>query len=84
MIYSLTIVTSARKELLALPNEIIKRIDTIINRLAYAPRPYGCVKLKGVNAYRLRMGNYRIIYNIDDKQHQIIILAIGHRREIYR
>lgn len=84
MKYSLLIKPSARKELLALPDMIIKRVDTAINKLSDIPRPHGCIKLTGINAYRLRTGDYRIIYNIDDKMHRIEILAVGHRREIYR
>ena len=84
MKYSLLITPSARKELLALPDMIIKRIDTVINKIPDVSRPFGCIKLTGIDAYRIRAGNYRIIYNIDDKLRQIKILAIGHRREIYR
>lgn len=84
MKYALLIKPSARKELLSLPDKIIKRIDTAINKLSDISRPRGCIKLTGIHAYRLRVGDYRIIYTIDDKKHQIEILAIGHRREIYR
>ena len=84
MKYLLTIVPSARKELLNLPDILIKRIDRVITNLSETPRPHGCIKLTGVEAYRIRLGNYRIIYEISDSLRQVRILAIGHRREIYR
>ncbi|MFH1232221.1 MAG: type II toxin-antitoxin system RelE/ParE family toxin [Planctomycetota bacterium] len=84
MNYHLAVVPSARRELLSLPDDVIRRIDHVINLIAETPRPYGYIKLKGVNAYRIRVGKYRIIYDIDDKLKRINILAIGHRREIYR
>ena len=84
MKYHLAIVPSARKELLALPETLIKRIDRVLLSLPELPRPHSCVKLKGAGSYRIRVGDYRIIYDIDDNSRQITILAIGHRREIYR
>ena len=84
MKYHLRIVPSARKELLALPKTTIKRIDRVVNRLTETPRPHGCIKLKRVGSYRIRVGNYRIIYDINDASYQVEVLAIGHRREIYR
>lgn len=84
MNYSLVIVPSARKELLALPKTIIARIDKSINNLSHTPRPHNSVKLRGVDSYRIRVGDYRIIYDINNKLYQIIILAVGHRKEIYR
>ena len=82
--YHLSIVPSARKELLALPQSVISRIDPVIMNLAHTPRPHNCIELTGINAYRLRVGDYRIIYDIRDETHQVKILAVGHRREIYR
>jgi len=48
------------------------------------PRPPGCRKLKGHEGWRIRIGDYRVIYEIDDSQKTITVLVIGHRREIYR
>jgi mRNA interferase RelE/StbE len=55
-----------------------------IQSLANDPRPNGSIKLKGRNAYRIRQGDYRIIYEIRDKALVIIVVTVGHRREIYR
>lgn len=48
------------------------------------PRPSGCLKLTGRNGWRIRGGDYRIIYEIDDKQEMVTVLHIGHRRDVYR
>ena len=55
-----------------------------IRALADEPRPHGCVKLSGSQSWRIRIGDYRVIYDIDDKSRQIDVLHIGHRREVYR
>ena len=55
-----------------------------IKALAKVPRPPGCKKLSGREAWRIRVGNYRIIYEIDDKESTVLIVIIRHRREIYR
>jgi mRNA interferase RelE/StbE len=71
--------------LLKLPPGIALRIKTAINKLAENPRHVGCVKLKGsVNAYRLRIGSYRVIYTIGDSLLIITIIKISHRRSAYR
>ncbi len=48
------------------------------------PRPTGCKKLRGENAWRIRVSNYRVIYEIHDKVLQVMVVTIGHRREVYR
>ena len=52
--------------------------------LADNPRPHGVVKLSGREAWRIRVGDFRVIYTIDDTRKEVVIYAIGHRREIYR
>ena len=52
--------------MLSLPKEVLKRVDKIILKLTNEPRPRGCVKLKGYDLYRVRVGNYRVLYRIDD------------------
>ena len=60
------------------------RLDESIESLATDPRPPGCRKLAGISdRYRLRVGDYRIIYCIDDGKVTVLVLAIGHRREVY-
>ncbi len=68
----------------ALPAEVFGRIRDAILRLERNPRPQGCKKLKGGDAYRLRVGTYRVLYTIDDRQHVVEVFAVGHRRDVYR
>ncbi|MHC4693831.1 MAG: type II toxin-antitoxin system RelE family toxin [Planctomycetota bacterium] len=82
--YRITIKKSAAKELEALPKKDLPRIIKRIQTLAQNPRPDGSQKLSGKEQYRVRQGDYRIVYSIEDKDRIIDIFKIGHRREIYR
>lgn len=83
--YALTTSRSAEKELVALDSTILKRIVQKIETLAGEPRPSGCKKLKGEkNRWRMRVGDYRVIYSIDDRARVVDISAIRHRREAYQ
>lgn len=83
--YSLIITRSAEKELKAVPSGDLKRIVDRIRSLAQQPRPPGSEKLSGDSErYRIRQGDYRIVYSIDDIAHRVEIVKIGHRREVYR
>ncbi len=82
--YSLLIKPSAAKELEALPKKDRQRVVTKIQGLATNPRPPGCEKLSGEDLYRVRQGNYRILYTLDDKKLVVVVIKIGHRREVYR
>lgn len=85
MAYQVFIKDSARKELLALPTPLQKRIDARIQALADTPRPSGVTKLaEDEHLYRVRVGDYRIIYQIQDKALVVLVTKIGHRREVYR
>ena len=85
MAYQVLIKDSARKELAALSLPLQKRIDTRIRALSENPRPSGVKKLAGdENLYRLRVGDYRIIYQIQDKALLVLVIKISHRREVYR
>lgn len=81
--YRLLTKRSAAKELEALPKKDLTRIVAKIRRLAVHPRPPGSEKLSGDEKYRLRQGDYRVLYSIDDKAMTVTIVKIGHRREIY-
>jgi mRNA interferase RelE/StbE len=59
-------------------------IRVAISRLAENPRPQGYIKLKGEEAYRIRVGDYRIIYEINDDKITVIVVAVGHRKYIYK
>jgi mRNA interferase RelE/StbE len=74
----------AQRELLEFSKGIIQRIASVIDDMEENPRPPGAKKLKGQEGYRIRQGDYRLLYAIDDKEHIVRIYRIGHRREIYR
>lgn len=84
MPYTILILRGAQKELAELPSEIFIRVRDAIRTLGEESRPSGCVKLSGREAWRIRVGNYRIIYEIDDAQRKLTIMHIGHRRDVYR
>ena len=75
---------SVQKELDRLPDELAGRILTRLAGLETNPRPADVKKLKGRAAWRIRVGDYRVIYEIHDRILQIIVITVGHRREIYR
>ena len=82
--YRLVIKPSAGKEIEALPKQDRRRIVAKITSLSRAPRPPGCEKLSGHDQYRLRQGNYRILYEIQDLDLVIVVVRVGHRRDVYR
>jgi mRNA interferase RelE/StbE len=82
--YKILIKPSAVKELKKISNSDFERIKEKIRKLAPDPRPKGCEKLSHEEKYRLRQGNYRIIYFVDDENQEITIYKIGHRREVYK
>ena len=84
MSYRIFILRRAQKELAQLPNTAYERAKNAIRKLAENPRPRGCRKLSGRDGWRIRVGDYRVIYEIDDTQQTVTVLHIGHRRDTYR
>jgi mRNA interferase RelE/StbE len=83
--YSISFARSARKELERLPGDIAERILAKVEALAENPRPAGVIKLHGQqNLWRLRVGNYRVVYLVDDFSKVIDVSVIRHRRDVYR
>ena len=84
--YSLSIKRSAAKELQAISDqEILTRLIEKIQALATEPRPQGDEKLAGrSNLLRVRQGNYRVIYSVDDQARVVDVVKVGHRRDVYR
>lgn len=82
--YDLRIKESATRELREVPRTDLRRISRRIQGLASDPRPFGCEKLVGDIGYRIRQGDYRVVYTIDDEKRLVEIVKIGHRREVYR
>ena len=74
----------AERELASLPDAILQRIVTKIQTLVENPFPRGIKKLKGTSGYRLRVGDYRVLYDVYPRERKIVIYAAGHRRDIYR
>lgn len=84
MRYRVILPKSVQKELDRLPDEVAQRILARLTELEVNPRPADVKKLKGRSAWRIRVGDYRVIYEIQDRALQIIVITVGHRREIYR
>ena len=84
MVYQVLVKQSAEKELAALPAQVRGRIAERLLALEENPRPLDIKKLRGQESYRLRVGDYRVLFTIDDSARLVYIYAIGHRREIYR
>lgn len=85
MAYRIVMTAEARRNMLALPRDILRRVDACILALAEKPRPPKTRKLAGLaNLWRVRVGDYRIIYQIEDERLLIVVIRIGHRREVYR
>jgi mRNA interferase RelE/StbE len=82
--YSLFFKESVQKDLSDIPKKDLKKILTRIKSLAADPRPPGCEKLTGQDRYRLRQGRYRIVYAIQDEEHYVTVVKVGHRKDIYR
>jgi mRNA interferase RelE/StbE len=82
--YSVLLTRPARKDLDRLDRQILNRLAPEIDALASDPRPAGCLKVKGEqNLWRIRVGDYRIGYEIDDAAREVTVIRIGHRREFY-
>ncbi len=84
MSYTVLILRRAQKELAALPEEEYERIKSAIAALEADPRPAGCKKLIGREGWRIRVGNYRVIYDIDNAAKNVLVLHVGRRRDVYR
>ena len=84
MTYAITILRRAQKELADLPREVYVRVRDAIRGLGEVPTPAGSKKLAGRTGWRIRVGSYRVVYEIDDQNRLITIMHIGHRRDVYR
>ena len=85
MSYSIRFTSRARRDFFALERDVQRRLCRHIDRLAANPFPQGCKKLQAHEPfYRVRVGDYRIIYQIETAQLVVIIVKIGHRRDVYR
>jgi len=82
--YRIVLTSTAEKELSRLPNQMVSRIFSRIESLANEPRPHGCKKLSaGRDEWRIRIGDYRVIYTIDNEVKKVDVTRIAHRRDVY-
>lgn len=85
MPYAINYAPSAAKAISKLDKSTARRLLTAIESLATDPRPSGCIQLNGgAGEFRIRVGDYRIIYDIRDDELLVLVLSLGHRREMYR
>ena len=85
MAYTIYLTKPAAKDLAAIPKKILQLIDDTIQSLADNPRPHGSIKLQGEeDLYRIRKGNFRIIYKIEDEALIVTVVRVGNRRDVYR
>ena len=82
--YSLVIKRSAERELRSIQKQDMRRILSRIQALAHQPRPPGSEKLSAEDRFRVRQGDYRIVYAVDDERRIVEVVKVGHRREVYR
>lgn len=84
MRYSVIVQRRAQKQIARFPTETQDRIEESLQALSKEPRPPGSRKLQGREGWRLRVGDYRAIYEIDDTAREVLVVALGHRKDVYR
>jgi mRNA interferase RelE/StbE len=82
--YTVVFSKTAERQLDRIPDKVAKSLVEAAEALEENPRPRGCVKLKGMEGFRIRKGDYRIIYNITDSILTVLVVEVGHRKDIYR
>ena len=82
--YKITFKKSVLKDLKSIPSPDIKKILSCIDALADNPRGNGCIKLSGKEQYRVRQGQYRILYQIEDSKLVVLIIKVAHRSRVYK
>jgi len=82
--YKIVFRKSVAKDLRRIPSQDLRRILATVDSLSEEPRPSGVEKLSGQEKYRVRQGNYRIIYEIKDDEVVVVVVKVGHRRDVYR
>lgn len=82
--YKIEVKKSAEKELKKIPKKELTKIIQQIGSLADDPHPSGCKKLTNQEKYQIRVGNYRVLYNVENDILTVFVVKVGHRKEIYR
>lgn len=85
MPYRVVVLPAARRHLARLDPTARRRVGALIDSLADAPRPAGMKALRGMpGLLRVRSGDYRVVYQVEDRELLVLVVAVGHRREVYR
>jgi mRNA interferase RelE/StbE len=84
MAYEIEFTAAAKKQFDRFPSSLQRRLAEVIDSLGEQPRPPQCAKLAGQDLFRVRCGDYWVIYRIDDRVLLVLVVKIGHRREVYR
>jgi mRNA interferase RelE/StbE len=84
MAYSVGVERRAQKQIARLSTEMQDRVGAALQTLTEEPRPPGCLRLTNRGGWRIRVGDYRIVYEIDDDQREMTVLRVAHRRDVYR
>jgi mRNA interferase RelE/StbE len=82
--YAIQVLPAAVREIRKLPPEAKRRVHAVIELLADSPRPPAAKKLTGRPEWRVRTGDYRVLYRIEDEVLVVVVVSAGHRREVYR
>jgi mRNA interferase RelE/StbE len=85
-LYEIVVKRKARKAIAWLPESVFGHVERAIDDLAEDPRPRGAVKMRGTGEreeWRVRIGDYRVAYRVDDEAREVIVLAVGHRGSVY-
>ena len=84
MAYLVGVERRAQKQIARLSTEMQDRVEAALQALTEEPRPPGCRRLTNRGGWRIRVGDFRIVYEIDDDQRAVTVLRVGHRRDVYR
>ena len=83
MAYVVLVSRAAERQIARLPREVFPRVRAAIDGLAENPRPHGSQKLGGADQYRIRIGDYRVIYEIEDAELHVLVVRVGRRDSVY-
>ena len=82
--YGILFERRAEREYGRLSGDLLRRVSDAIDSLAAEPRPHGVTRLAGRSDYRVRVGDWRVVYEIDDARRRVVIIRVAHRRDVYR
>jgi mRNA interferase RelE/StbE len=82
--YQIIVPKAVQKQLVKLHEEVRELVVACLSSLQEIPRPIGCIKMKNVSGYRIRIGDYRVLYDVDDATQTVTLRRVGHRKEVYR